>query len=128
MENGCRLVRGMHLLPALCRNVGGTSLFGLPIHTYDGDTPTEEREGLRASTRIFFTNPDMLHASILPHHKEWGAVLQHLTCAHPPRALCAPLATATYCSISARLTRTCPNPIPTLMPPRALCTPLATAT
>ena len=58
--------------------MGSTPLFGLPIHTYDGDTPQSERAGLRASTRIFLTNPDMLHMAMLPAHAEWAAVLANL--------------------------------------------------
>ena len=58
---------------------GGTALFGLPIHTYDGDTPQSERAQLRASARVILTNPDMLHCALLPHHHtEWADVLRYL--------------------------------------------------
>ncbi|RHZ18122.1 hypothetical protein DYB31_015251 [Aphanomyces astaci] len=36
------------------------------------------RAGLRKSARVFFTNPDMLHVSILPQHKAWKTVLSRL--------------------------------------------------
>ena len=45
---------------------------------YDGDTPQADRAELRGSTRVFLTNPDMLHCAVLPHHKEWAALLSNL--------------------------------------------------
>jgi len=47
---------------------------GLPAGTvasYDGDTPTSQRPGIRAGVRTLLTNPDMLHAGVLPHHTLW---------------------------------------------------------
>lgn len=46
---------------------------GLPvkIHTYDGDTPSSLRTVARSSGRIVISNPDMLHAGILPNHPKW---------------------------------------------------------
>jgi DEAD/DEAH box helicase domain-containing protein len=38
---------------------------------YDGDTPQHIRSTLRRESAIIFTNPDMLHAGILPHHTAW---------------------------------------------------------
>ncbi|MFI5839634.1 DEAD/DEAH box helicase [Catenuloplanes sp. NPDC051500] len=46
---------------------------------YDGDTPQEEREWIRANSRFILTNPDMLHHSILPNHGLWSAFLRRLT-------------------------------------------------
>ncbi|GAB7040867.1 hypothetical protein JCM9533A_47170 [Catenuloplanes niger JCM 9533] len=46
---------------------------------YDGDTPSEEREWIRANSRFILTNPDMLHHSILPHHHLWSTFLRRLT-------------------------------------------------
>ncbi len=46
--------------------------------TYDGDTPGEERAGIRKRARIVLTNPDMLHAGILPNHKSWDKFLRRL--------------------------------------------------
>lgn len=40
----------------------------IPISTYDGDTPTEARPAIRAKARLVISNPDMLHAAVLPHH------------------------------------------------------------
>jgi DEAD/DEAH box helicase domain-containing protein len=45
---------------------------------YDGDTPANERQRIRQKCQIIFTNPDMLHAAILPNHTSWLAFLKHL--------------------------------------------------
>src|SRR5437762_13213549 len=45
---------------------------------YDGDTPREERRGIRARSNLILTNPDMLNVSVLPHHRQWGDVLANL--------------------------------------------------
>jgi DEAD/DEAH box helicase domain-containing protein len=39
---------------------------------YDGDTPQAERPLIRRNANLVMTNPDMLHASILPGHARWG--------------------------------------------------------
>jgi DEAD/DEAH box helicase domain-containing protein len=44
--------------------------------TYDGDTPQSSRPRIRKSARIVITNPDMLHAGILPHHTRWARFFQ----------------------------------------------------
>ena len=46
--------------------------------TYDGDTPSSEREAVRRTANIVLTNPDMLHAGILPNHRRWGDFLHRL--------------------------------------------------
>lgn len=45
---------------------------------YDGDTPTEARRAIRDTARYVFTNPDMLHASILGSHERWARFLRQL--------------------------------------------------
>ncbi|HWS23489.1 MAG TPA: DEAD/DEAH box helicase [Anaerolineales bacterium] len=45
---------------------------------YDGDTVTKERSKLRSSANLILTNPDMLHAGILPHHTLWIDFLSQL--------------------------------------------------
>lgn len=45
---------------------------------YDGDTPVEARVGIRDASRLVFTNPDMLHVSILANHQRWGRLLRNL--------------------------------------------------
>ncbi len=48
------------------------------IGAYDGDTPTEIREKLKAKANILFTNPDMLHLSLLPTHRQWAHFFREL--------------------------------------------------
>ncbi len=45
---------------------------------YDGDTPRQERPGIRRRSNLVITNPDMLHVGILPHHSSWGDLLANL--------------------------------------------------
>ncbi len=53
---------------------------GLPLksETYDGDTPANIRQLVRQAGNIVITNPDMLHAAILPHHTKWVSFFEHL--------------------------------------------------
>ena len=46
--------------------------------TYDGDTPGDARRAARERSGVLLTNPDMLHAGILPHHANWSRVLANL--------------------------------------------------
>jgi DEAD/DEAH box helicase domain-containing protein len=39
---------------------------------YDGDTPTHQRRKIRQSANVVITNPDMLHAGLLPYHSRWA--------------------------------------------------------
>jgi DEAD/DEAH box helicase domain-containing protein len=39
---------------------------------YDGDTPRAERPLIRRSANLILSNPDMLHAGILPAHERWA--------------------------------------------------------
>ncbi|KAI9685333.1 MAG: hypothetical protein M1820_010820, partial [Bogoriella megaspora] len=48
------------------------------VDTFDGDTPMPERNYLRDEARIIFTNPDMLHITILPQEDAWRTFLQNL--------------------------------------------------
>ncbi|KAL0566115.1 ATP-dependent 3'-5' DNA helicase, partial [Marasmius crinis-equi] len=48
------------------------------VATYDGDTPTEQRRGIRETASVVFTNFDMIHASILPHEELWRRFLKNL--------------------------------------------------
>ena len=51
---------------------------GLRTYTYDGDTPADARRTIRAAGHIVVTNPDMLHAAILPHHTKWLRLFENL--------------------------------------------------
>jgi DEAD/DEAH box helicase domain-containing protein len=51
----------------------------LTAAVYDGDTPAAARPTVRSAHRIVLSNPDMLHAGILPHHTQWIELLQNLS-------------------------------------------------
>src|ERR671918_167131 len=46
---------------------------------YDGDTPSPERPLIRKTANLILSNPDMLHASILPGHARWADFLLRLS-------------------------------------------------
>lgn len=46
--------------------------------TYDGDTPGDARRAARERSGVLLTNPDMLHAGILPHHANWARLFANL--------------------------------------------------
>ncbi len=46
--------------------------------TYDGDTPAPIRSAIRTAGQVVVTNPDMLHAAILPHHTKWFQLFEQL--------------------------------------------------
>lgn len=48
------------------------------VFTYDGDTPSDSRAAIRERGHIVLTNPDMLHAGILPHHTRWTRLFENL--------------------------------------------------
>jgi DEAD/DEAH box helicase domain-containing protein len=50
----------------------------LKTSTYDGDTPANVRSVVRAAGQVVITNPDMLHAAILPHHTKWFKLFENL--------------------------------------------------
>lgn len=50
----------------------------IKCHTYDGDTPPTVRQTIRNAGHIVVTNPDMLHAAILPHHTKWVKLFENL--------------------------------------------------
>ena len=44
---------------------------GIAAFAFDGDTPADARRAVRSGGRVVISNPDMLHAGILPHHDRW---------------------------------------------------------
>ncbi|WP_063059224.1 DEAD/DEAH box helicase [Nocardia sienata] len=64
------------------RMVGGLTRHGslrrISVAAYDGDTPTEIRQWVRAEARWLFTNPDMLHSSLLRSHRRWSRFFRRL--------------------------------------------------
>ncbi len=63
-----------HGLGVLLGNTG----VGTPAMVFDGDTPNDARRAARDRARIVLTNPDMLHAGILPMHTRWARFFQGL--------------------------------------------------
>ena len=60
------------------RSFGAMSIPGLTPVTYDGDTSADARAWARRHATAVFTNPDMLHAGILPYHGRWATFLRRL--------------------------------------------------
>ena len=75
-----QLQAATRLIQAMERQRGENKRGTAPIvpAPYDGDTPTEARAGIREQSRFIFTNPDMLHMSVLSAHQRWARVLRHL--------------------------------------------------
>lgn len=48
------------------------------VETFDGDTAMADRNIIREEGRIIFTNPDMLHITILPQEDKWRTFLKNL--------------------------------------------------
>jgi DEAD/DEAH box helicase domain-containing protein len=66
-------LRAAHLLTAAtpgCRDVAPTS--------YDGDTAVDVRRFARERSRWLFSNPDMIHLSLLRNHPRWAVFLRGL--------------------------------------------------
>jgi DEAD/DEAH box helicase domain-containing protein len=61
------------------RQVRGLRLPQVRAAVYDGDTPKAERPLVRRNANLVMTNPDMLHASILPGHERWADFLLRLS-------------------------------------------------
>jgi DEAD/DEAH box helicase domain-containing protein len=74
----------LYLAPtkALCADQLGAALAcgldELRAAAFDGDTALEERDWVRAHSRWVFSNPDMLHRTVLPRHAKWASFLRRL--------------------------------------------------
>ncbi|HKY37509.1 MAG TPA: DEAD/DEAH box helicase [Polyangiaceae bacterium] len=60
------------------RELMGDAGLGSSAMVFDGDTPGDARRAVRERGRIVLTNPDMLHAGILPNHARWATLFQGL--------------------------------------------------
>ncbi len=60
------------------RDLSGLAGIELAAAVYDGDTPAPVRSVVRAAGQVVMTNPDMLHAAILPHHTKWFQLFEQL--------------------------------------------------
>lgn len=56
----------------------GRGIINPEAATYDGDTLQSSRSRIRRHVRVLLTNPDMLHAGILPNHRLWAEFFRHL--------------------------------------------------
>lgn len=67
-------------LKSLTRLAGGDFAVMNALHAgvYDGDTAASTRRSLREQANVILTNPDMLHAGILPQHARWARFLRSL--------------------------------------------------
>ena len=64
----------LHEFQAIVDASGST----IKAFTYDGDTPQDARKAIRERANVVFTNPDMLHSGILPHHTKWAKAFENL--------------------------------------------------
>jgi DEAD/DEAH box helicase domain-containing protein len=83
---------------------------GIPVktYTYDGDTPVAARKAIRQAGHVVVTNPDMLHAGIMPHHTKWVRLFENLRFVvideiHTYRGVFG----SHLCNVIRRLTRLC---------------------
>ena len=60
------------------RTLSELAIPGIRVAAFDGDTPTAERDWVRAHARWVFTNPDMLHRGVLPAHGRWAQFFRRL--------------------------------------------------
>ena len=65
-------------LHAVSEIVTRDSELEIGVFTYDGDTPADARRAIRGKAHVVLSNPDMVHAGILPHHPRWAKLFENL--------------------------------------------------
>ncbi len=60
------------------RELSAAAGLAVSTATYDGDTPAPIRSTVRTAGQVVVTNPDMLHAAILPHHTKWFQLFEQV--------------------------------------------------
>jgi DEAD/DEAH box helicase domain-containing protein len=65
-------------LQTLCETIDSATGESIGVFTYDGDTPQDARRTIRSRGHIVLSNPDMVHAGILPHHPRWAKLFENL--------------------------------------------------
>ena len=65
-------------LQTLCEIIDRQSGAPIGVFTYDGDTPQDARRTIRSRAHVVLSNPDMVHAGILPHHPRWAKLFENL--------------------------------------------------
>ncbi|MDP8904957.1 MAG: DEAD/DEAH box helicase, partial [Chloroflexota bacterium] len=82
-----RQTRALYLFPTKAlsqdqlagfRRLAADAGLQLAAAIYDGDTPGPVRSSIRAAGQVVLSNPDMLHAAILPHHTRWFQLFEQL--------------------------------------------------
>ena len=63
---------------AAFRGLAAAAELEIAAGVYDGDTPASIRSVIRGAGQVVVTNPDMLHAAILPHHTKWFQLFEQL--------------------------------------------------
>jgi DEAD/DEAH box helicase domain-containing protein len=69
-------LRTAHALTSAIPRLAGS--FSVAPTAYDGDTTAEVRRFARERSRWLFSNPDMVHLSILRNHARWAVLLRGL--------------------------------------------------
>lgn len=70
-------LRAAHALTASVPRLGEAG-FAVAPTAYDGDSAPEVRRFARERSRWVFSNPDMIHLSILRNHARWAVLLRNL--------------------------------------------------
>jgi DEAD/DEAH box helicase domain-containing protein len=65
-------------LQTMCETLDRLSGEKIGVFTYDGDTPQDARRTIRSRAHLVLSNPDMVHAGILPHHPRWAKLFENL--------------------------------------------------
>jgi DEAD/DEAH box helicase domain-containing protein len=65
-------------LHELSQHINHAAGVEIGVFTYDGDTPRDARRAIRTRAQIVLSNPDMLHAGVLPHHPRWAKLFENL--------------------------------------------------
>jgi DEAD/DEAH box helicase domain-containing protein len=65
-------------LDKLSQEISRAADLEVGVFTYDGDTPQDARRAIRGRAHVVLTNPDMLHAGVLPHHPKWAKLFENL--------------------------------------------------
>ncbi|GAB3229882.1 DEAD/DEAH box helicase [Glycomyces halotolerans] len=60
------------------RAVGEFDVTGLIPAIVDGDTPYAHRQWAQRFANLVFSNPDLVHHSLLPRHRAWRSLLKNL--------------------------------------------------
>ena len=62
----------------MCETIDQATGEQIGVFTYDGDTPQDARRTIRSRAHLVLSNPDMVHAGILPHHPKWAKLFENL--------------------------------------------------